>query len=294
MVNDIKRLAIALCFLCTLLACSDNPETISSVSANPIKVDPTPEAVAAIPTPTPTPTASATELEIVQSQMVTMRVLGTRSHDETAFTQGLEFYGERLFESRGLRGSSGLTEINASNGEVFRDISLPPQLFGEGITIVGETIIQLTWTSGKAFVYDIQTLSLINQFQYDGEGWGLCFDGTSLYMSDGSNFLTLRDPETFAITGSLQVISDLVSVNQLNELECVDDHVYANMWQTDTIIAIDTTSGHVDMVIDASVLQTYEGVSDADVLNGIAYIKASDSFLLTGKLWPLMFEVVFE
>ena len=294
MVNDIKRLAIALCVLCTLLACSDNPETISSVSANPIKVDPTPEAVAAIPTPTPTPTASATELEIVQSQMVTMRVLGTRSHDETAFTQGLEFYGERLFESRGLRGSSGLTEINASNGEVFRDISLPPQLFGEGITIVGETIIQLTWTSGTAFVYDIQTLSLINQFQYDGEGWGLCFDGTSLYMSDGSNFLTLRDPETFAITGSLQVISDLVSVNQLNELECVDDHVYANMWQTDTIIAIDTTSGHVDMVIDASVLQTYEGVSDADVLNGIAYIKASDSFLLTGKLWPLMFEVVFE
>ena len=294
MVNDIKRLAIALCVLCTLLACSDNPETISSVSANPIKVDPTPEAVAAIPTPTPTPTASATELEIVQSQMVTMRVLGTRSHDETAFTQGLEFYGERLFESRGLRGSSGLTEINASNGEVFRDISLPPQLFGEGITIVGETIIQLTWTSGTAFVYDIQTLSLINQFQYDGEGWGLCFDGTSLYMSDGSNFLTLRDPETFAITGSLKVISDLVSVNQLNELECVDDHVYANMWQTDTIIAIDTTSGHVDMVIDASVLQTYEGVSDADVLNGIAYIKASDSFLLTGKLWPLMFEVVFE
>ena len=135
---------------------------------------------------------------------------------------------------------------------------------------------------------------MVNQFEYVGEGWGLCFDGTSLYMSDGSDILTLRDPETFAITGSLKVISDLVSVNRLNELECVDDHVYANMWQTDTIIAIDTSSGHVDRIIDASALQTYEGVSDANVLNGIAYIKASDSFLVTGKLWPLMFEVVFE
>ena len=294
MLRDVKRLTVTLCVLFSLIACSDDAETIPSVSTNQIKVQPTPEAVAAILTPTPTPTASPTEPEIVKSQMVTMRVLGTRPHDETAFTQGLEFYGERLFESQGLRGFSGLAEINASNGEVLRDISLAPQFFGEGISVVDDTIIQLTWTSGKAFVYDIQTLSLIDQFEYDGEGWGLCFDGTSLYMSDGSDLLTLRDPETFAITGSLKVTSDLVNVSRLNELECVDEHVYANMWQTDFIIAIDTSSGHVDMVIDASVLQTYEGVSDADVLNGIAYIKASDSFLVTGKLWPLMFEVVFE
>ena len=294
MARDTRRLAIALCVFFTLLACSNNAENLPSVSNDPIIVNPTPEPVTIMPTPKLPPTASPTKSEIAHAEIATMRVISTRPHDETAFTQGLEFYGDRLFESRGLRGSSGLAEINASDGEVLRDISLAPQLFGEGITIVGDTIIQLTWTSGKAFVYDIETLSVVDQFEYEGEGWGLCFDGTSLYMSDGSDILTLRDPVTFAITGSMKVTSDLVSVNRLNELECVDNHVYANMWQTDTIIGIDTSSGHVDRVIDASALQTYEGVSVANVLNGIAYSKASDSFLVTGKLWPLMFEVVFE
>ena len=294
MARDTRRLAIALCVLFTLLACSNSAENLPSVSNDPVIVNPTPEPVTVMPTPKLPPTASPTKSEIAHAEIATMRVISTRPHDETAFTQGLEFYGDRLFESRGLRGSSGLAEINASDGEVLRDISLAPQLFGEGITIVGDTIIQLTWTSGKAFVYDIETLSVVDQFEYEGEGWGLCFDGTSLYMSDGSDILTLRDPVSFAITGSMKVTSDLVSVNRLNELECVDNHVYANMWQTDTIIGIDTSSGHVDRVIDASALQTYEGVSVANVLNGIAYSKASDSFLVTGKLWPLMFEVVFE
>ena len=294
MAIDTRRLAIALCVFFTLLACSNSAENLPSVSNDPVIVNPTPEPVTVMPTPKLPPTASPTKSEIAHAEIATMRVISTRPHDETAFTQGLEFYGDRLFESRGLRGSSGLAEINASDGEVLRDISLAPQLFGEGITIVGDTIIQLTWTSGKAFVYDIETLSVVDQFEYEGEGWGLCFDGTSLYMSDGSDILTLRDPVSFAITGSMKVTSDLVSVNRLNELECVDNHVYANMWQTDTIIGIDTSSGHVDRVIDASALQTYEGVSVANVLNGIAYSKASDSFLVTGKLWPLMFEVVFE
>ena len=294
MARDTRRLAIALCVFFTLLACSNSAENLPSVSNDPIIVNPTPEPVTIMPTPKLPPTASPTKSEIAHAEIATMSVISTRPHDKTAFTQGLEFYGDRLFESRGLRGSSGLAEINASDGEVLRDISLAPQLFGEGITIVGDTIIQLTWTSGKAFVYDIETLSVVDQFEYEGEGWGLCFDGTSLYMSDGSDILTLRDPVTFAITGSMKVTSDLVSVNRLNELECVDNHVYANMWQTDTIIGIDTSSGHVDSVIDASALQTYEGVSVANVLNGIAYSKASDSFLVTGKLWPLMFEVVFE
>ncbi len=294
MARDTRRLAIALCVFFTLLACSNSAENLPSVSNDPIIVNPTPEPVTIMPTPKLPPTASPTKSEIAHAEIATMRVISIRPHDEPAFTQGLEFYGDRLFESRGLRGSSGLAEINASDGEVLRDISLAPQLFGEGITIVGDTIIQLTWTSGKAFVYDIETLSVVDQFEYEGEGWGLCFDGTSLYMSDGSDILTLRDPVTFAITGSMKVTSDLVSVNRLNELECVDNHVYANIWQTDTIIGIDTSSGHVDRVIDASALQTYEGVSVANVLNGIAYSKASDSFLVTGKLWPLMFEVVFE
>ena len=294
--KDIKRIAVILFILCSLLACSDNAENIPSVSTDLVTITPTPVQVAAVPTPVapPSPSVSPVKPDVAQSQVVTMRVLGTRAHDETAFTQGLEFYGERLFESRGLRGSSELTEIDASDGKVLRNVPLAPQFFGEGIAIVGDTVIQLTWTSGKAFVYDIKTLFLIDEFAYDGEGWGLCFDGTSLYMSDGSDSLTLRDPKTFEITGKLQVTSDLVSVNRLNELECVNDHIYANMWQTNTIVAIDMSSGHVDAVIDASVLQTYEGVSDANVLNGIAYIKASESFLLTGKLWPLMFEVVFD
>lgn len=296
MVNNIKRSAVALCVLCVFVACSSNAENISLVSTELVTVNPTPKQATVMPTPIPvlTPSVSSMQPEIAKSQIVAMRVVDTRPHDETAFTQGLEFYGERLFESRGLRGSSGLTEIDPSNGEVLRDIPLATQFFGEGITIVDDTVMQLTWTSGKAFVYDIETLSLVEQFEYDGEGWGLCFDGVFLYMSDGNDSLTLRDPETFEVTGSLQVTSDLVSVNRLNELECVDEHIYANMWQTNTIIAINKASGHVEKVIDASNLQTYEGVSDANVLNGIAYNKESDSFLLTGKLWPIMFEVVFE
>ncbi|MGB1532479.1 MAG: glutaminyl-peptide cyclotransferase, partial [Acidimicrobiales bacterium] len=123
---DAKRLAVALFIFCTLLACSDSAETLPSVSNDPIIVNPTPEPPTVVPTPMPTPTTSPTKSEIVQSEIATMRVLGTRPHDETAFTQGLEFYGDRLFESRGLRGSSGLTEINASDGEVLRDISLAP------------------------------------------------------------------------------------------------------------------------------------------------------------------------
>jgi glutamine cyclotransferase len=295
-VKDVKRLAFTLCVLCIFIACSSNGENISLVSAELVTVNPTHEQVTVMPTPIPvlTPSVSPMQPEIAQSEILGVRIVGTRQHDDTAFTQGLEFYGERLFESRGLRGSSGLAEIDTSNGEVLRDIPLASQFFGEGITIVDDTVIQLTWTSGKAFVYDIETLSLLEQFEYDGEGWGLCFDGVSLYMSDGSDSLTLRDPETFEVTGSLRVTSDLVSVNRLNELECVDEYVYANMWQTNTIIAINKASGHVEKVIDASGLQTYEGVSDANVLNGIAYNKESDSFLLTGKLWPTMFEVIFE
>ena len=190
MARDTRRLAIAVCVFFTLLACSNSAENLPSVSNDPIIVNPTPEPVTIMPTPKLPPTASPTKSEIAHAEIATMRVISTRPHDETAFTQGLEFYGDRLFESRGLRGSSGLSEINASDGEVLRDISLAPEFFGEGMTIVGDTIIQLTWTSGKAFVYDIETLSLVNRFEYDGEGWGLCFDGTSLYMSDGSDVLT--------------------------------------------------------------------------------------------------------
>ncbi len=148
---DAKRLAVTLCVFCTLLACSNSAETLPSVSNDPIFINSTPEPPTVVPTPLQTPIASPTKSEIVQSEIATMRVIGIRPHDEAAFTQGLEFYGDRLFESRGLRGSSGLTEINASDGEVLRDISLAPQLFGEGITVVGDTIIQLTWTSGKAY-----------------------------------------------------------------------------------------------------------------------------------------------
>ena len=149
MARDTRRLAIAVCVFFTLLACSNSAENLPSVSNDPIIVNPTPEPVTIMPTPKLPPTASPTKSEIAHAEIATMRVISTRPHDETAFTQGLEFYGDRLFESRGLRGSSGLAEINASDGEVLRDISLAPQLFGEGITIVGDTIIQLTWTSGK-------------------------------------------------------------------------------------------------------------------------------------------------
>jgi glutamine cyclotransferase len=222
-----------------------------------------------------------------QPEQLTVQVLGTLPHDTSAFTEGLEFSGTTLYESRGLEGQSALTAGPAGQAPTAR-VALPSPLFGEGVTVLGPKLWQLTWQDGFAIERDSKTLAELRRVPFEGEGWGLCHqpDGR-LVMSNGSSTLTFRDPQTFAVTGSVDV-----GVDQLNELECVGDTVYANVWKTGTILRIDAKTGQVTGSIDAGGLRTPAEPGE-DVLNGIAAIPGTDEFLVTGKLWPTMFRVRF-
>jgi glutaminyl-peptide cyclotransferase len=226
----------------------------------------------------------------------TMRaeVLEVRPHDPTAFTQGLELVDGVLYEGTGLEGESAVRAIDPETGAVQRETALPRDFFGEGITVVGDTIWQLTWQDGVAIRRDRGTLVERERVDYTGEGWGICHDGERLVMSDGTAELTFRDPETFDETGRQEVHDgDGTPVERLNELECVDGSVYANVWQTDRIVRIDPDSGDVTATIDLAGLLPEADRGQADVLNGIAAIPGTDQFLVTGKLWPKMFRVRF-
>lgn len=217
-----------------------------------------------------------------------VQVLSTLPHDASAFTQGLEFSGDRLYESTGLVGKSSLRAGPAGAAPSVK--AELPGLFGEGITVVERTVWQITWQDGVAIERDAGTLVERRRVSYTGEGWGICHrEGAGqLVMSDGSTKLTFRDPASFAVTGTVDTGRD-----ELNELECVGDSVYANVWQTDRIVRIDTASGRVTGEINASGLLTPAERTSADVLNGIAAIPGTDEFLITGKLWPKMFRVKF-
>ncbi len=223
-------------------------------------------------------------------------VLSIRPHDPTAWTQGLLLHDGYLYESTGQSGFSTLRKVDPLSGEVLQQISIPEQYFAEGLALVGERLIQLTWKSGIAFVYDWETFEQVGTFAYEGEGWGLCTDGQYLYMSDGTPFLAVREPETFELIFSGLVTVQGSIVERINELECVGDHIYANIWQTDYIVQIDKRNGVVTAIIDASSLITDDEraeLGDGEALNGIAYLPETDTFLLTGKHWPWMFEVRF-
>ena len=224
-------------------------------------------------------------------------VLAVYPHSPDAFTQGLVFEDGFLFESTGLYGASSLRKVVPETGEVKMQIELDDRFFGEGLALVGDRLIQLTWREGVAFVYDLETFDLVGEFRYDGEGWGLCFDGESLWMSDGSSVLTRRDPDTFAVLGHVTVTLRGRPLARLNELACIAGHVYANVFVTDYIVKVDTTGGQVVAQIDASNLLAppeRERLSPEAVLNGIAYAPDDDVFFLTGKLWPSMFKVRFS
>lgn len=223
-----------------------------------------------------------------------VKVLGSMPHDREAYTQGLVWTEGMLYESAGQYGRSSLRQVDPQTGKVLRSVPVPPRYFAEGLALVGERLLQLTWQEGTAFVYDLATFSRTGELPYSGEGWGLCFDGKRLIMSDGSNHLTFRDPATFASTGGVDVALDGRPAMRLNELECVDGAVYANVWQSDEILRIDPATGAVTAVIDAAGLLTLKEAVRAEVLNGIAYKPETKTFLLTGKYWPKMFEVRFE
>ena len=223
------------------------------------------------------------------------RVVQVLPHDPTAFTQGLELVDGVLYEGTGLVGRSSVRAADPRTGAVRTAVDLPEPLFGEGITVVDDHLWQLTWQDGVAVQRDRSTLAERRRVSYDGEGWGLCHDraGSRLVMSDGSDRLVFRDPNTFDVTGEVRVSAAGEPVERLNELECTANGVYANVWQTDTVVRIDPSSGRVTARIDLAGLLTPDERARTDVLNGIAAVPGTDEFLVTGKLWPKLFRVSF-
>ncbi|MGH3765246.1 MAG: glutaminyl-peptide cyclotransferase [Pseudonocardiaceae bacterium] len=230
------------------------------------------------------------------AEQLHVQILATLPHDTTMYTEGLEIHDGVLYEGSGLVGQSRLRATRLSGnglmGSSRREVALPDPLFGEGLTVAGDRLWQLTWTNGVAIERDPATLAQRRRVEYQGEGWGLCYDGHRLVMSNGSDRLTFRDPVTFAPSGRVEVRLDGEPVRQLNELECAGGAIWANVFERDRILRINPSTGAVTGVVDAAGLFT--GLSDGDVLNGIAAIPGTDEFLITGKHWPSLYRVRFS
>jgi len=218
-------------------------------------------------------------------------VVRTYPHDPKAFTQGLEFADGFLYEGTGMNGASGIRRVRLETGEVLQLQKLEERYFGEGITLFGDAIVQLTWKAETGFVYDRKTFERRRSFSYTGEGWGLTHDTTRLIMSDGSSTLRFLDPKTFKEVGRLNVTDHGRPVAQLNELELVKGEIYANIWQSDRIARISPTTGEVAGWIDLRGLLSPADAAGVDVLNGIAYDASADRLFVTGKWWPKLFEI---
>ncbi len=252
---------------------ADQHDTARDVTAEPAAAPPVAPVAATVP------------------EALTLRVVARYPHDTSAFTQGLLWHDGRLYESTGLEGHSSLRRVNLDDGTIERRVDLPDEYFAEGLALVGDELFQLTWRDGVAFVWDRRTFDKKREHHYDGEGWGLCWDGTHLVMSDGSDRLFFRNPQTFEIDHTVRVTKIGRPVRYLNELECVEGAVYANVWQRDEIVRIEPRTGRVTASIDASGLLTPLERRSSDVLNGIASRGDDGRLLVTGKLWPWLFEV---
>lgn len=220
------------------------------------------------------------------------RVVKEYPHDPQAYCQGLVYDDGLLHESTGQHGASSVRTVELETGKVLRKTELASAYFGEGLAQVGERLIQLTWEEGVARVYDRTTLKALDQFEYEGEGWGLAYDGRQLIMSSGSEWLVFRDPATFKELRRVRVLAKGVPVLNLNELEVVGDEVWANVWKKDYIARIDPQSGEVLGFIDLAGIFDRHSIPNEDaVLNGIAYDPLGKRVFVTGKLWPKLFEI---
>ena len=222
----------------------------------------------------------------------TYKVVNTYPHDRSAFTEGLVFEDGVLYEGTGLNGYSNLRIVKLETGETLQIYELPPQFFGEGVTIYGNKIIQLTWKSHIGFVYDKYSFKLMQDFNYPDEGWGITHDGKHLIMSDGSSTLHFLDPETFKEIGQIEVSANDIPVTRINELEYIQGEIYANIWQTERIARINPLTGQVISWIDLKGILSPEDHSETvDVLNGIAYDSKNNRLFVTGKFWPKLFQI---
>lgn len=228
----------------------------------------------------------------VAQQEYTFKIIRDYPHDNQAFTQGLVFRDGFLYEGTGLNGRSSLRKVKLETGQVLQQKELSSQHFGEGIAVLGNQVVQLTWQSHVAFVYDLLTFKPVRQFSYTGEGWGLTTNGREYFFSDGTSELRIIDPVTFREKRRIKVTAGTRAVDQLNELEWVEGEVFANIWQTDRLARISPQNGKVLGWVDLSgLLSPMYRLEQGAVLNGIAYDPARKRLFVTGKLWPRLFEI---
>ena len=224
--------------------------------------------------------------------MLGYEVIREFPHDAGAFTQGLLVSQGHWIESTGGYGTSGIRRIERESGKILKRTDLPAEFFGEGAAEMDGKIYQLTWQSQRGFIYDTKTLRKLDEFQYQGEGWGLTNDASSLIMSNGSDRLRYLDPKTFHVWRELQVRIGGKPVNLLNELEFIEGEIFANVWHTDRIVRINPKDGNVIGVIDLTGIDAKEKRRDPEhVLNGIAYDPKTGEMFVTGKCWPKIYQI---
>ncbi|MGA2745560.1 MAG: glutaminyl-peptide cyclotransferase [Candidatus Sulfotelmatobacter sp.] len=225
-------------------------------------------------------------------QEYTFAIVAVHPHDTTAFTQGLAYHDGFLYEGTGRNGKSSLRKVSIETGEIVQQVNLEPDLFGEGITLLDDKVIQLTWKSGIGFVYDLNSFHLLRRFSYSGEGWGGATDSRELFMSDGTSEIRVLDGETFQEKRRIRVHDGSTPVNQLNELEFVEGQIFANVWHSNRVARISPQTGDVVGWIDLNgLLSPMYRLDPEAVLNGIAYDSVRKRLFVTGKLWPRLFEI---
>ncbi len=263
--------------------------------ALPTSTPTSPTATLPVPT-TAVPSAAITDTTVVSAPVsipiYTYEVVAEFPHDPRAWTQGLDYVDGLMIEGTGRHGESSLRLVDLATGQVLKGLRLPKQYFGEGVTVLGDRVFQLTWKERTGFVYDRESFALLDVFAYPTEGWGLTHDGQRLIMSDGTANLYFLDPSTLQEIGRVEVRDASGPIALLNELEYVDGEVFANVWQTNWIVRIDPATGQVTGWIDLTGLLPPKTTGQPiDVLNGIAYDEATGRLFVTGKLWPSLFEI---
>lgn len=247
-------------------------------------------------------TAAGTDADVYVPSVISYNIVNRYPHDPSAFTEGLEYKDGYLYESTGEYGSSDLRKVELVTGKVLQSTKMDARYFGEGMTILNGKIYQLTYREGKGFVYDLATLKQEKPFPiHVQEGWGMTNNGYHLIFDDGGNVLYFVDPQTSAVVKQLSVTDERGPVKQINELELIKGYIYANQWQTDLILKIDTTTGKVVARADLSSLREQEGIpqsahrkGEPEVLNGIAYDAVGNRIFITGKNWQKLFEIKLD
>ncbi|MGN6439235.1 MAG: glutaminyl-peptide cyclotransferase [Agriterribacter sp.] len=245
--------------------------------------------------PAETPVASA----VPAPSTVNYAVLNIYPHDTGAFTQGLVYYNNQMYEGTGQKKESSLRKVDYKTGKVEKRIDLESTLFGEGITILNDTIYQLTWQDHVVLVYSAKDMKPVRKMYWANEGWGITHDGTNLIVSDGTDKLYFVSPADFKLLNIVSVSNNVGPVYKLNELEYIDGYVYANQWETDNILRIDPKSGFVTGILDfkdalkklANINYDKQAQEEGAVLNGIAWDAASGKMFVTGKRWPKLLEI---